>query len=163
MVRRRRGRRREEYVAYQHNSQAEHEASFGPGLGTAVVANGEGHIEDAVVRSPIESGEEGESKQLSPSERCGAESSAVVASGGAHREYVQGPRCKRHPPSWYKNHYYAQVRDSHGHWHKLFDTYCGLVGGAALTPGVDVFGAPAEVGCAGYGVYRAVETIIELL
>jgi hypothetical protein len=52
------------------------------------------------------------------------------------------------------------VHDGHGNWHTLFDTCCGIVGGAALTPGVDAFGAPAEVGCAGYGLYKAVETIV---
>jgi len=134
----------EEYAAY-HNPQAEREASFGPGVGVAVVANGTGRIEDAVVRSPLES-EEGGSKEVPPSERCGAESNAGVASGGAHRVYVQGAQCRKHKPSWYKNHYYARVRDSNGDWHKLFDTYCGIVGGAALTPGVDVFGAPGRGG-----------------
>lgn len=123
----------EEHAAYRHNPQAEHEASFGPGVGVAVVGNGEGRIEDAVVRSPLES-EGGGSKEVPPSERCGAESDAGVASGGAHREYAHGPQCRRHKPSWYKNHYYARVRDSNGDWHKLFDTYCGIVGGAALTP-----------------------------
>jgi hypothetical protein len=72
--------------------QAECEASFGPGVGVAVVANGEGHVEDAIVKSPLES----ESKEVPPSERCGAEDSASVASGGAHREYVHGPQCKKH-------------------------------------------------------------------
>jgi hypothetical protein len=57
----------------------------------------------------------------------------------------------------------VRVRTKSGHWQKVFDTYCGIVGGAALTPGVDVFGLPAEVGWAGYGVYRAVETIVEAL
>jgi hypothetical protein len=36
-------------------------------------------------------------------------------------------------------------------------------GGAALTPGVDIFGAPLEVGCAGYGAVRGVEAIVEAL
>lgn len=57
----------------------------------------------------------------------------------------------------------ARIRTANGGWEKVFDTYCGIVGGAALTPGVDVFGIPAEVGCAGYGAYRAVEAIVEAL
>jgi RHS repeat-associated protein len=57
--------------------------------------------------------------------------------------------------------YNVRIRTKKGSWAKAFDTYCGLVGGAFLTPGVDVFGTPAEVACAGYGVYRAVEAIVE--
>jgi hypothetical protein len=55
----------------------------------------------------------------------------------------------------------VRIRRKNGSWTKVFDTYCGIVGGAALTPGVDIFGAPAEVGCAGYGVIRGVEAIVE--
>jgi hypothetical protein len=59
--------------------------------------------------------------------------------------------------------YNVRLRNAHGSWTTVFETYCGIVGGAVLTPGVDVFGAPAEVGCAGYGVYKAVEAIVERL
>lgn len=59
--------------------------------------------------------------------------------------------------------YKVRLRTKKGSWTKTFDTYCGIVGGAFFTPGVDVFGAPAEVACAGYGVYKAVEAIIENL
>ena len=57
----------------------------------------------------------------------------------------------------------VRIRRTNGSWTKALDTYCGIVGGAALTPGVDIFGAPAEVGCAGYGVVRGVEAIVEAL
>jgi hypothetical protein len=59
--------------------------------------------------------------------------------------------------------YNVRIRATNGSWTKVFETYCGIVAGAALTPGVDIFGAPAEVGCAGYGVYQAVEAIVEAL
>ncbi len=59
--------------------------------------------------------------------------------------------------------YKVRLHIEKGSWTKTLDTYCGIVGGAFFTPGVDVFGAPAEVACAGYGVYKAVEAIIENL
>jgi len=152
-----------EYAGF-HNRALEREASFGPGVAISVFDNGEGHVEDAIVRSPLESGEEGGSEEeVPPGERCSADGSAGIASGGGRREYAKGPQCKKHPPGWYRNHVNVRIRTTHGSWQTVFDTYCGIVGGAALTPGVDIFGAPAEVGCAGYGVYRAVEAIVEAL
>ncbi len=47
-----------------------------------------------------------------------------------------------------------------GSWRDLGDAYCGIVGGAALVPGVDVFDAPVEVACGVYGTFRAVEILV---
>jgi RHS repeat-associated protein len=151
----------EEYISYEAR-QNEQEASFGPGVGIAIVDKGQGHLEDAVVTSPSLGGEtdEGEAR----GELCGTAADGAVSPSVGHREEVHGRQCKKHAPSWYKNHYYnVRIRSSNGSWEKAADTYCGIVGGAALAPGVDVFDAPVEVGCAGYGVYKAVEAIIEAL
>jgi RHS repeat-associated protein len=47
---------------------------------------------------------------------------------------------------------YGDGRDHPG---ALADTYCGVVGVAALIPGVDLFGLPIEAACAAYGGYLA--------
>jgi RHS repeat-associated protein len=53
------------------------------------------------------------------------------------------------------------IRSSpHGKWRDIGNAYCGIVGAAALIPGVDIFGAPLEVACAGYGAFTAVEIIV---
>lgn len=153
-----------EYASYEERT-LEREASFGPGVAIAVVDDGEGHLEDAVVIQ-AEEGNEGDREGYSP--RCGSATQeaglADTLSRSEHREYVHGPQCPVMPKSWYKNkRYKVRIRGKHGSWRTVFNTYCGIVGGAALTPGVDVFGAPAEIGCAGYGVYTAVETIVEFL
>ncbi|MGE5700873.1 MAG: hypothetical protein ACM3VU_00505 [Arthrospira platensis] len=78
-----------------------------------------------------------------------------ICGGGRHKGYLrvkEGTRRDR-----------VRIRSRGGSWRTVFNTYCGIVGAAALTPGVDVFGAPAEIGCAGYGLYSATEAIIEAL
>ncbi len=94
----------EEYASY-HGSQAEREASFGPGVAVAVVDNGEGHAEDAVVRRPLERAEEGGSEDVSPSERCGTGAGyehGVALGSLAHREDIR-QECRKRAPGWYRN------------------------------------------------------------
>jgi len=97
-----------EYASYD-NRELEHEVSFGAGVGVAVADNGEGHVEDAVVRRPLEDQEGGDGEQLSPSERCGA--NPEVASGlegnegHEHREMIR-QECRKMPKKWYRNHVY---------------------------------------------------------
>jgi hypothetical protein len=107
----------------------------------------ETHLEPAILYQPLWEAPSGEAAE--GPEGVMRDTSAGVG-GGAH---AFGKQQK----------YRVRLRSKKGSWTKTFDTYCGIVGGAALTPGVDVFGAPAEVTCAGYGVYRAVEAVIENL
>lgn len=66
---------------------------------------------------------------------------------------------KLKPPKKAKR-YNVKIRSKNkGSWRDVANAYCGIVGGMAVVPGVDVFDAPVEVGCAGYGVYSAIETI----
>jgi RHS repeat-associated protein len=109
----------EEYASY-HNRELEHEVSFGPGVGVAVADNGEGRIEDAVVRSSLAGGEEGGSKEeVPPSERCGAGTEEPhgreVSSERGQREDVQGPQCRKRAPGWYRNRVRSPgARATHG-------------------------------------------------
>jgi RHS repeat-associated protein len=140
-----------EYASYDHGAKPEGE---------------EHHIEPVLLVQSL--GEEaGESEAgstlgsvVSPcrADSKGPCSSNVIAGSPC---IGSGSRCR--PRHSGRSRVNVRIRTAGGGWHKVFDTYCGIVGGAALTPGVDVFDAPAAVGCAGYGVYRAVETIVEAL
>jgi hypothetical protein len=107
----------------------------------------ETHLEPAILYQPLPEAATGEAAE----EAQGVLRDTSAGVGGGAHAYGK--------PQKYK----VRLRTKKGSWTKTFDTYCGIVGGAFFTPGVDVFGAPAEVACAGYGVYKAVEAIIENL
>lgn len=123
--------------------------------------NNEAHFEPAILVQPLD-GEAGKG------EEAATLGSAVPHCKGSERPCASPARggegtcksCRRRRRSTKVN---VLTRTTYGSWQKVFDAYCGIVGGAALTPGVDVFDTPAEVGCAGYGAYRAVEAIVEAL
>lgn len=125
----------EEEGSYEYVSDHQHEESSGH----------EPRLEPAVLYQPLEAG---------AGQGDGDEGARSEVRGGGR------PPCKECRK---RRRYNVRIRTTNGSWTKVFDTYCGIVGGAFLTPGVDVFGAPAEVGCAAYGVYKALETIVEEL
>lgn len=128
----------EEYEEYEYEEEGEEEwVSNRQGT--------EGHIESGVLVEGLASGEVGNALE-------------------AERLFSIGP-CPACGPKLHKKHksYKVRLRSKGGSWSEVVTTYCGIVGGAALAPGVDVFDAPVEVGCAGYGAYKAVEAIIEAL
>jgi hypothetical protein len=54
------------------------------------------------------------------------------------------------------------LRPTHGgKWRNVGDAYCGIVGGAALVPGLDIFDSPVEVACGAYGTFRAIEILVD--
>jgi RHS repeat-associated protein len=109
----------------------------------------EARTEPGLVEQPL--GEEDSEGQL------------LMVKGGPGVGCEVSKRCKRIKAEKQKPKYNVRLRAKNGSWTEFLNTYCGIVGGAALTPGVDVFGAPLEVGCAGYGAYKAVEAIVEAL
>jgi tripartite motif-containing protein 71 len=132
----------EEWEEWEEESEYEY-ASDKQGAGNSAY---EPTIEPAVLYQALPEAASGEAAE--GAEGVMRDTSAGVG-GGAH--------------AYGKQRYKVRLRSKKGSWTKTLDTYCGIVGGAFLTPGVDIFGAPAEVSCAGYGVYRAVEAIIENL
>jgi hypothetical protein len=154
-----------EYAEYYQGQQVEREASFGPGVALEI-ADSEPRAAAAVFK---ESDENSGERQIEPGpeEECSGageeESPFNVSSGLGRRENVNAHQCPRQKsyPRGRKWHVQPIRSGPHGSWRKLFDAYCGIVGGAAVVPGVDVFDAPVEVSCAGYGVFSAVELLIE--
>ncbi len=126
-----------EYATYHHGAKPESQ---------------EAHLEPALLLQPLTSEEAAAGNESStalgsaiPLCRAGSEGPCARLARGGEGTCKS---CRRRQRSAKVN---VRIRSANGSWTKVFDTYCGIVGGAALTPGVDVFGAPAEVGCAGYG------------
>jgi RHS repeat-associated protein len=165
----------EEYASYDKGGrdneearqrEAEQEAGFGPGVALEIASTSEPHAGEAVTESGKH--QEPDNSEPAPEEHCsggsGEPGGLQISSGPGHREYVHGEQCPANPKSpWYKKHARVRIHTKTGSWTTVFTTYCGIVDGAALVPGVDVFGAPVTVACAGYSAYRAVETIVEFL
>lgn len=137
------------------------------GVRTTVSDTTEPHVEAAVLKQSYESSEEGQTEPA-PEEKCsggaGSNSALSVISGSGRFEYLSAQGCPRQKsyPRGRKWHVKA-IRGTSGGWREFGDATCGIVGGAALVPGVDVFDAPIEVACAGYGTFTAVEIIVNHL
>ena len=152
----------EEYAAYHPNREAERGASFGPEPVMVAVAADESQVGEAG------EGSEGERQSgPAPGIKCGggegSESEFTVSSGAGRREYVAN-QClaqKSYPRGRRWGHIKA-IHDpgGHGNWRDVGDAYCGVVGAQALVPGLDIFDAPVEIACAGYGVFRATEILV---
>jgi hypothetical protein len=88
-----------------------------------------------------------------PSERCGTslEGTQTQEVGpGGYREDVRA-ECRRLP----KGSYHRGAERHSVNWQRGADVFCGVMGVAALIPGVDLVGAPTVVACAAYGGYVA--------
>jgi len=131
-----------EYASYKHERQAEREASFGPGMMTAVDYNGEPHAEDAV-RRPFENEENG-SEYHAPGERCGSgtegANARAASSGGGQREDVRAQQCPKRAPGYYKNRPHHGGGGGHKYKNVCVAAY-GAVGGLAGGTGGGLAGA----------------------
>lgn len=91
------------------------------------------------------------------------ESEFTVRSGAGRREYSAADQCpaqKSYPRGRKWGHIKA-IHGTGGHsWRDVGDAYCGVVGAQALIPGLDIFDAPVEITCAGYGLFRATEILV---
>ena len=151
-----------ENVAYHPSKEAERDASFGPGPIMGAVAARESQMGEAGEGSGEES-QSGRAPAIKCSGGAGSESEFTVGLGAGRREYVVANQCpaqKSYPRGRKWGHIKA-IRGTGGHnWRDVSGAYCGVVGAQALIPGVDIFDAPAGVGCAGYGLFRATEIVV---
>ncbi len=152
----------EEYAAYHPNREAERGASFGPEPVMVAVAADESQVGEAGEGSEGER-QSGPAPEIKCGGGAGSESEFTVSSGAGRREYVAN-QClaqKSYPRGRRWGHIKAiHGTGGHGNWRDVGDAYCGVVGAQALVPGLDIFDAPVEIACAGYGVFRATEILV---
>jgi hypothetical protein len=149
-----------EYASYQQRT-LEHEASFGPGVASAVADSGEGHIEDAVARPPFEGQEEGHRELVPPSERCGTgtegERGLALGSSGYREDIRQ--ECRKRAPGYYRN----RPRSGRGPGGPIAGCIVGGGVGAAIALGTSA-GLATEAGAyGGCVVGGTIVTVVERL